>query len=665
MQNIKFYIPLKRFLFLLSIILLSYCGKVQAQATVVDVITPSDGFEIDGDLEANTIVVGGGDWVQNLAIPGGFVLNDNGTPVNTNTTLFVEDLFDTGADNVFTGGSKFFHDPNTWTWTNSSAGGKGDIHNAMYHLAKHNITGDEWIIIASDRRTTTGTSYIDFEFFQETLTTSGFGFTTVGLHGGRTINDILFTVEYGSGGSVASVFFYLWEESPPASGNYNYVLKTSGTFNAFGITNASSIPVIFGAFNNTTYSPLQFVEAAVNFTDIFGIVDPCLGVSIKTILIKTKSSTSANAALNDFVEPIQVTINIGTVAIATNSGPVCCDATSMSLDETGGFAVSWNWSSNGSAVITNTTDQNPTVTGFVDGEIFTVMITDANGCSVSDTTTITVEDTIDPTASNPSGISVQCVAPAPDILVVTNEADNCTVNPTVAFFGDVSDGNTCPEIITRTYSVTDDCGNSILVTQTITVNDTIPPVFDPPPADTSYQCIGDVPQPGSLGWTDNCDGTGSVTATDSSDGQTCPETITRTWSYTDVCGNPASVSQTITVNDTIPPVFDPPPADTSYQCIGDVPQPGSLGWTDNCDGTGSVTATDSSDGQTCPETITRTWSYTDVCGNPASVSQTITVNDTIPPVFDPPPADTSYQCIGDVPQPGSLGWTDNCDGTGS
>ena len=39
----------------------------------------------------------------------------------------------------------------------------------------------------------------------------------------------------------------------------------------------------------------------------------------------------------------------------------------------------------------------------------------------------------------------------------TDEADNCTVNPVVAFVSDVSDGNTCPEVITRTYSVTDDC----------------------------------------------------------------------------------------------------------------------------------------------------------------------------------------------------------------
>jgi len=64
--------------------------------------------------------------------------------------------------------------------------------------------------------------------------------------------------------------------------------------------------------------------------------------------------------------------------------------------------------------------------------------------------------------------------PAVDPLVVTDEADNNGV-PVVAFVSDVSDGNTCPETITRTYSVTDPCGNQILVTQIITVNDITPP----------------------------------------------------------------------------------------------------------------------------------------------------------------------------------------------
>jgi hypothetical protein len=50
----------------------------------------------------------------------------------------------------------------------------------------------------------------------------------------------------------------------------------------------------------------------------------------------------------------------------------------------------------------------------------------------------------------------------------------------VAFVSDVSDGNTCPEIITRTYSVTDACLGQTLVTQTITVLDITAPTATAP-----------------------------------------------------------------------------------------------------------------------------------------------------------------------------------------
>ena len=62
-----------------------------------------------------------------------------------------------------------------------------------------------------------------------------------------------------------------------------------------------------------------------------------------------------------------------------------------------------------------------------------------------------------------------------DITVVTDEADNCTATPTVAFVSDSGLVGTNPGIITRTYSITDAAGNSITVTQSITVNDTIDP----------------------------------------------------------------------------------------------------------------------------------------------------------------------------------------------
>jgi len=76
------------------------------------------------------------------------------------------------------------------------------------------------------------------------------------------------------------------------------------------------------------------------------------------------------------------------------------------------------------------------------------------------TTTITVDDTTAPTASNLDPITVLCAAeiPSPDVLLITDEADNCTANPVVTFVNDV-----------RTYRVTDECGNSTDVTQIITV----------------------------------------------------------------------------------------------------------------------------------------------------------------------------------------------------
>lgn len=124
-------------------------------------------------------------------------------------------------------------------------------------------------------------------------------------------------------------------------------------------------------------------------------------------------------------------------------------------------------------------------------KIFTFTYTDCAGNVSVWTYTFNVNDNIDPTASNPLPISVpgSMDVPAPDPLVVTDEADNCTTNPTVVWEGDVSDGNVCNgEIITRTYSVTDDCGNQILVTQEITILATYPPISAGP---DTLMCIGE------------------------------------------------------------------------------------------------------------------------------------------------------------------------------
>jgi len=82
---------------------------------------------------------------------------------------------------------------------------------------------------------------------------------------------------------------------------------------------------------------------------------------------------------------ISASVNAQT-AVASNSGPVCA-GNDVQLFETGGDATSWLWSSNGSATFSSSTAQNPTASGAVNGEIFTVQI---NGGAASSNTTVVV-----------------------------------------------------------------------------------------------------------------------------------------------------------------------------------------------------------------------------------------------------------------------------------
>ncbi|MBR9919515.1 MAG: T9SS type A sorting domain-containing protein [Bacteroidetes bacterium] len=76
---------------------------------------------------------------------------------------------------------------------------------------------------------------------------------------------------------------------------------------------------------------------------------------------------------------------------AENDGPICA-GDPLNLSENGGDAVSWSWTSDGNANINDPTDQNPVAANVADGEIFTVEITDANGCISSCSTTASVFD---------------------------------------------------------------------------------------------------------------------------------------------------------------------------------------------------------------------------------------------------------------------------------
>ncbi|MFN8289052.1 MAG: HYR domain-containing protein [Chitinophagaceae bacterium] len=302
----------------------------------------------------------------------------------------------------------------------------------------------------------------------------------------------------------------------------------------------------------------------------------------------------------------------------------------------------------------------------------TYLVTDGAGNSSSCTQLITVNDQTAPVITCPPALTVGCAAnvPPPNTSQVT-VSENCG-GYTVTHVGDVISNQTCANryTITRTYRVTDDCGNSAICTQIINVDDQTPPVITcPAPVTVSCASAVPAPDPASVTATD-CGGPAVVNfVNDVISNQTCANryTITRTYRATDVCGNSSTCTQIITVNDQTPPVITCP-APVTVSCAGAIPPPNTslVTATDNCGGIVTISyVRDVTSNQTCANrfTITRTYRATDVCGNSSTCTQIITVNDQTPPVITCP-APVTVSCTSAVPAPNTslVTATDNCGG---
>ncbi|MEZ4782013.1 MAG: gliding motility-associated C-terminal domain-containing protein [Flavobacteriaceae bacterium] len=180
--------------------------------------------------------------------------------------------------------------------------------------------------------------------------------------------------------------------------------------------------------------------------------------------------------------------------------------------------------------------------------------TDDCGNSTVHTQTVTVEDTTAPTfnGSLPADITVEC-NDIPEAVSLT-AVDTCQVEGdriVVVFTEEITDGS-CPSnyIVTRTWTATDDCGNSVTHVQTITVQDTTAPVtttdFE---TEISVSC-GDIPEVPELEFEDACssDITVEFEETSTFDGSQSDYEITRTWTVTDDCNNVGTYIQTIFVS---------------------------------------------------------------------------------------------------------------------
>ena len=258
--------------------------------------------------------------------------------------------------------------------------------------------------------------------------------------------------------------------------------------------------------------------------------------------------------------------------------------------------------------------------------------TDDCGNSSRDTQLVHFVDTVAPVfVSVPSDTLLECDEMIPDGQVMVT--DNCDPDPMVVLDEQTTPGACANEMtLLRTWTATDDCGNSSTATQMISVVDTTAPVLTSLPQDTLVECDDPLPtdQPSAM---DNCDLVLDLNFSEVRTDGSCEDkyVLTRTWTFTDDCGNASSHTQLVFVVDTTAPVFSNIPPDVTLDCDG-TPVDLIPDATDNCDTMVMVTFMEN----TTPDclgnaTITRTWTATDNCGNTSQITQQLPSPIPFPP----------------------------------
>jgi len=265
----------------------------------------------------------------------------------------------------------------------------------------------------------------------------------------------------------------------------------------------------------------------------------------------------------------------------------------------------------------------------------------------------------------PADITIECdeTVPAPVSPTIT---DNCD-NDIVIQVSEVIIPQACGHQIIRTYRATDNCGNSTVIPQVITVVDTTNPEITAP-ADVTVTC-DNIPEAAVLEATDNCTIDVNVVYNEAIDVNVvyneeveggCPYTIVRTWTATDDCGNQTSVTQLVHVYDEVNPVFDSYPSFVTVEC--DQVSEYILTATDNCDSEVEVSIISELQvsGQ-CYGSLLRTYQAVDNCGNTVTAFQIVDIIDSTAPELHNIPADATVTCGESLPTvPNTVFATDNC-----
>jgi len=243
-----------------------------------------------------------------------------------------------------------------------------------------------------------------------------------------------------------------------------------------------------------------------------------------------------------------------------------------------------------------------------------------------------------PLACNPSESEIAAA------LGTANATDGCGATTITHSDGSVST-STCSRSLTRTFTATDECGNTATKSRTVTwTEDNTPPQINANGTTLALGCnplASDIDAAlGTASATDGC-GTTTITPTDGDIiTSSCSRSRTRTFTVVDGCGNTNSTSRTVTwTEDNIPPTFTSTFTTVTLGCnplASDIT--GALGSASATDACGAATVTSPADGSVtsngCSRSQKRIFIVTDGCNNTASACRTVTwTEDNTPPTF--------------------------------
>ncbi|MEZ4909843.1 MAG: HYR domain-containing protein [Saprospiraceae bacterium] len=324
----------------------------------------------------------------------------------------------------------------------------------------------------------------------------------------------------------------------------------------------------------------------------------------------------------------------------------------------------------------------------------TVIFTVTDDCGNTNTTqaTFTIRDIADPVLTCPADITLECSSPFNNAIITSwlNSAtaeDVCsgTLPVTNNYSSVFSAGCGLSGINTVTFSVVDQCGNDVMCTRTITINDTTLPTITNAPSPQVVECDGS----GNLSqlntWLSN---QGGATAIDQ-----CSTPAQLTWStpvlvntqiicggsivYTyrfevvDACNNASlPVFATFTIQDKLSPMISTPASDLTVDCDGS----GNISQLDTwLNAHGNAVASDlcstpliwqydlvKSQGQ-CGKTGIFTYRFTvsDACGNIGTSEADFIIRDITDPDITTDATDFNAQCNGASNSVDILNWLNN------